>query len=193
MSGNYVSIIQQIAQIAIIVYGFHLFVEQRISMGAIIATMILSGKTLAPLAKMAQTLGRANNAYVARKNLIEFFSQQRRERFSNTGLQNVKQDVVIDVTNASVKLSVEGKPIFNNLSFSVKQGEKIAVIGKSGAGKTTLLRSLCGLLEPETGSIQINGDQASSIPRDEIFNTVGVVLQESWLFSGTLREFNPWL
>ena len=188
VSGNYVSIIQQIAQIAIIVYGFHLFVEQKISMGAIIATMILSGKTLAPLAKMAQTLGRANNAYVARKNLIEFFSQQRRERFSNTGLQSIKQDVVIDVTNASIKLSPESKPIFNNLTFSVKQGEKIAVIGKSGAGKTTLLRSLCGLLEPETGSVQINGDQASSIPRDEIFNTVGVVLQESWLFSGTLRE-----
>ena len=188
VSGNYVSIIQQIAQIAIIVYGFHLFVEQRISMGAIIATMILSGKTLAPLAKMAQTLGRANSAYVARKNLVEFFSQQRRERFSNTGLQSVKPDVLIDVTNASIKLSAEGKPIFNNLTFSVKQGERVAVIGKSGAGKTTLLRSLCGLLEPETGSVQINGDQASSIPRDEIFNTIGVVLQESWLFSGTLRE-----
>ena len=72
VSGNYVSIIQQIAQIAIIVYGFHLFVEQKISMGAIIATMILSGKTMGPLAKMAQTLGRANSAYVARKNLIEF-------------------------------------------------------------------------------------------------------------------------
>ena len=188
VSGNYVSIIQQIAQIAIIVYGFHLFVEQKISMGAIIVTMILSGKTMGPLAKMAQTLGRANSAYVARKNLIEFFSQQRRERFSNTGLQSVKPDVVIDVTNASIKLSVEGKPIFNNLTFNVKQGEKVAIIGKSGAGKTTLLRSVCGLLEPETGSIQINGDQASSIPRDEIFNTVGVVLQESWLFSGTLRE-----
>ena len=58
---NYVSIIQQLAQIAIIVFGFHLFVEQKISMGAIIATMILSGKTLGPLAKMAQTLGRANS------------------------------------------------------------------------------------------------------------------------------------
>ena len=187
VSGNYVSIIQQIAQIAIIVYGFHLFVEQKISMGAIIATMILSGKTMGPLAKMAQTLGRANSAYVARKNLIEF-SLNKDERFSNTGLQSVKPDVVIDVTNASIKLSVEGKPIFNNLTFNVKQGEKVAIIGKSGAGKTTLLRSVCGLLEPETGSVQINGDQASSIPRDEIFNTVGVVLQESWLFSGTLRE-----
>lgn len=188
VSGNYVSVIQQMAQIAIIVYGFHLFVEQKISMGAIIATMILSGKTLAPLAKMAQTLGRANSAYVARKNLIEFFSQKRRTRFSNIGLQHVKRDAVIDVSNASIKLSPESKPIFTNLSFQVKQGEKVAILGKSGAGKTTLLRSLCGLLEAETGSIQVNGDQASSIPRDEIFNTMGVVLQESWLFSGTLRE-----
>ena len=90
---NYVSIVQQIAQIAIIVYGFHLFVEQRISMGAIIATMILSGKTLGPLAKMAQTLGRANSAYVARNNLVEFFSQQRRERFSKVGLENVRKNL----------------------------------------------------------------------------------------------------
>ena len=61
-------------------------------------------------------------------------------------------------------------------------------IGRSGAGKTTILRTLCGLLEPETGSVQINGDQASSIPRDQLFKNVGVVLQESWLFSGTLRD-----
>ena len=185
---NYVSIIQQLAQIAIIVYGFHLFVEQRISMGAIIATMILSGKTLGPLAKMAQTLGRANSAYVARNNLVEFFSQQRRERFSKVGLENVQKNLAIDVQNASVKLSADSKPIFTNLSFGVNKGEKIAIIGRSGAGKTTILRTLCGLLEPETGSVQINGDQASSIPRDQLFKNVGVVLQESWLFSGTLRD-----
>jgi ATP-binding cassette subfamily C protein LapB len=185
---NYVSIIQQLAQIAIIVFGFHLFVDQKISMGAIIATMILSGKTLGPLAKLGQTLGKANSAYVARGNLIDFFSQQRRERFPKIGLQNVKQNIAIDVTNASIKLSEDGKPIFANLSFSVQQGERVAVIGKSGAGKTTLLRAICGLIEPETGSIQINGDQASSIPRDEIYKSMGVVLQESWLFSGTLRE-----
>ena len=137
---------------------------------------------------MELTLGRANSAYVARKNLVDFFSQPRRERFSKTGLENVKQNIAVDVTNASIKLSPESKPIFTNLTFNVKRGEKVAVIGKSGAGKTTLLRALCGLLEPETGSIQINGDQASSIPRDEIFTNMGVVLQESWLFSGTLRE-----
>jgi len=165
-----------------------LFVDQRISMGAIIATMILSGKTLGPLAKMAQTLGRANSAYVARNNLVEFFSQQRRERFSKVGLENIHKNLAIDVQNASVKLSADSKPIFTNLSFGVNKGEKIAIIGRSGAGKTTILRALCGLLEPETGSVQINGDQASSIPRDQLFKNVGVVLQESWLFSGTLRD-----
>ena len=188
ISANFVNIVQQLAQIAIIVYGFHLFVEQKISMGAIIATLILSGKTLGPLAKMAQTLGRANGALVARRNLIEFFSQQRRERLSKVSLNNVKKGLAIDVQNLSVKLSFDSKPIFNNLSFNVKRGEKIAIIGRSGAGKTSLLRAVSGLLEPETGSVQINGNEVSSLPRDELFRNIGTVLQESWLFSGTLRE-----
>ena len=188
ISANFVSVVQQIAQIAIIVFGFHLFVEQKISMGAIIATLILSGKTLGPLAKMAQTLGRANSAYVARNNLVEFFSQQRRERFSKIALERVNKNAVIDIRNASIKLSVDSKPIFTGLSFKVERGEKIAIIGRSGAGKTSLLRTISGLLEPETGSVQLNGDEASSIPRDELFKNVGIVFQESWLFAGTIRE-----
>lgn len=188
ISGNFVTIVQQIAQVAIIVYGFHLFVDQKISMGAIIATIILSGKTLGPLAKMAQTLGRANSAYVARNNLIEFFSQQRRERFSKVALESVNKGAVIDIRNASVKLSADSKPLFTSLTLTVEKGEKIAIIGRSGAGKTSLLRTISGLLEPETGSVQINGDEASSIPRDELFKNVGVVLQDSWLFAGTIRE-----
>ena len=137
-------------------------------MGAIIATLILSGKTLGPLAKMAQTLGRANSAYVARNNLVEFFSQQRRERFSKVALERVNKKAVIDIRNASIKLSADSKPIFTSLSFTVERGEKIAIIGRSGAGKTSLLRTISGLLEPETGSVQLNGDEASSIPRDEL-------------------------
>ena len=85
-------------------------------------------------------------------------------------------------------MSVEAKPIFNNLTFSVKQGERIAVIGKSGAGKQRCFEP-GGLLEPETGSVQINGDQASSIPRDD-FQFSWRCIQESWLFSGTCRELN---
>ena len=85
-------------------------------------------------------------------------------------------------------MSADNKPIFTNLSLGVERGEKIAIIGRSGAGKTSLLRTISGLLEPETGSVLIKGIEASSIPRDELFKDVGVVLQDSWLFAGTIRE-----
>ena len=85
-------------------------------------------------------------------------------------------------------MSADNKPIFTNLSLGVERGEKIAIIGRSGAGKTSLLRTISGLLEPETGSVLVNGNEASSIPRDELFKNVGVVLQDSWLFAGTIRE-----
>ena len=71
-NSNIIQIVQQIGQVAIIVYGFHLFIEQTITMGAIIAVVILSGRALAPLAKVAQTLGRANAAFVAYQNLKVF-------------------------------------------------------------------------------------------------------------------------
>ena len=77
INGNTITIIQQISQVAIIVYGFHLFADQVITMGAIIATVILSGRALGPLAKVVQTLGRANAAYVARGNLKRFLSAAR--------------------------------------------------------------------------------------------------------------------
>ena len=77
INGNTITIIQQISQVAIIVYGFHLFADQVITMGAIIATVILSGRALGPLAKVGQTLGRANAAFVARGNLKRFLSAAR--------------------------------------------------------------------------------------------------------------------
>ena len=72
LNGNIIAIVQQISQVAIIIFGFHLYKDQVITMGAIIGTVILSGRAIAPLAKMGQTLGRANAALTARKNLIEF-------------------------------------------------------------------------------------------------------------------------
>ena len=107
------------------------------------------------------------------------FLQQRRERFSNTGLQNVKQDVVIDVTNASVKLSVEANP--QQFVDSVKQGEKIAVIGKSVLADN-VASLIMWVVRAETGSIQINGDQASSIPKMKFLILLELFLK-SWLFS----------
>ncbi len=184
---NIINVIQQGSQVAVIVYGFHLFVSQDITMGAIIATVILSGRAIAPLAKVGQTLGRLNTALHARKNLIDFLTSPRLSPNEKEAISSVS-GAAIDIVNTTLNLSEFGRPIFNELSIKVNKGEKVAIVGRSGSGKTTLVKMMLGLLKPETGTVLINGKDIRQYSRTHLFQTVGAVFQDPWLFSGTLRE-----
>jgi ATP-binding cassette subfamily C protein LapB len=156
-------------------------------MGAIIATVILSGRAIAPLAKVGQTLGRANTALQARQNLMSFLSSEFPDyRDDNTGIAS--SDDSIDIVNVTLKLSDLGRPFFNDLNVKIKKGEKVAIVGRSGSGKSTLLKLCLGLLTPETGTVIVNGKDVREYKRSGLFQTVGTVFQDPWLFSGTLRE-----
>ena len=184
---NIINVIQQGSQVAVIVYGFHLFVSQDITMGAIIATVILSGRAIAPLAKVGQTLGRLNTALHARKNLIDFLTSPRLSPNEKEAINSVSS-AAIDIVNTTLNLSEFGRPIFNELSIKINKGEKVAIVGRSGSGKTTLVKMMLGLLKPETGTVLINGKDIRQYSRTHLFQTVGAVFQDPWLFSGTLRE-----
>ena len=188
INGNTITIIQQVAQVAIIVYGFHLFSDQVITMGAIIATVILSGRALGPLAKVGQTLGRANAAYVARGNLKRFLSAQRMQTNATTSIISNTNSNAIEISNVTLRLSEMGRPLFNEFNLVIKQGEKVAIVGRTGAGKTSLVKLIVGLLAPETGTVMINGADIRQFSRADLFRTVGTVFQDPWLFSGTLRD-----
>jgi ATP-binding cassette subfamily C protein LapB len=188
LNGNTITIVQQVAQVAIIVYGFHLFVDQVITMGAIIATVILSGRALAPLAKVGQTLGRANAAYVARGNLKRFLSAPRMHNDDTISIIKNKESNAVEISNATLRLSEMGRPLFNGLNLSIKKGEKVAIVGRTGSGKTSLVKLIIGLLTPETGTVMINGSDIRQYARADLFRTVGTVFQDPWLFSGTLRD-----
>ena len=184
---NIINVIQQGSQVAVIVYGFHLFVSQDITMGAIIATVILSGRAIAPLAKVGQTLGRLNTALHARKNLIDFLTSPRLYLHEKDTVNSVS-GAAIDIVNTTLNLSDFGRPIFNELSIKINKGEKVAIVGRSGSGKTTLVKLMLGLVNPETGTILINGKDIRQYSRKHLFQTLGAVFQDPWLFSGTLRE-----
>ena len=187
-NSNIIQIVQQIGQVAIIVYGFHLFIEQIITMGAIIAVVILSGRALAPLAKVAQTLGRANAAYVAYQNLKSFLSAPRMATVEQSDSINISSGKEIEISNVTLRLSESAPPLFTGLNLSIKRGVKVAVIGKTGSGKTSLVKLTLGLLRPETGVVMIRGTDARQFSRSELYRTAGTVFQEPWIFSGTLRE-----
>ena len=184
---NIIYLIQQLAQVAVIVYGFHLFVTQSITMGAIIATVILSGRTLSPLARVAQTLGRANTAIQARSNVKEFLLTAVPSYEEETNFPSSSEEA-IKIVNVTLKLSELGKPFFNNFDLSIPAGQKVAIVGRSGSGKSSLLKMTLGLNHPETGTVLIRGRDIRQYSRTTLFKTLGVTFQEPWLFSGTLRE-----
>lgn len=188
ISGNIVYVVQQFSQVGVIVFGFHLFINQDITMGAIIATMILSGKTLAPLAKLAQTLSRLNSALIARDNLKVFLSQRRKNTTEDSGLFDVSHKKGLQIDNVTLRLSDGAKPVFTQLSLSIEQGEKVAIIGKSGSGKTSLIKLMCGLNEPEIGTAFVDGVDATCIDRADVFKKIGVCFQDPWIFAGSIRD-----
>lgn len=187
-NAGFLQAIQQIAQVAIIVYGFHLFVDKQITMGAIIGTVILSGKALAPLAKLGQMLSRMGSARVARTNIINFLSLPRSFKTSNYQVFQDSDRSAFNVSNVTLRLNENAAPIFSNFNLQIKTGERVAIIGPTGAGKTTLSNLLSGLNAPETGAVHLNGADIRTVSRADFFKNVGVVFQEPWIFGGTLRE-----
>ena len=187
-NAGFMQAVQQIAQVAIIVYGFHLFIEQKITMGAIIATVILSGKAMAPLSRLGQTLSRMGAALVARKNIINFLTLPRNNTQGPSDAFGTFSDAEVEISNVTLRLDENAVPLFSNLNIKIGAGERVAIIGPTGAGKSTIINLISGLVLPEVGSVQIKGSDIRTINRADFFRNVGVVFQEPWLFAGSLRE-----
>lgn len=187
--GTIVSTVQQGVQVGVIVLGFHLFVSQTITMGAIIAAVILSGRAMGPVARLGQTLGRANSALISYQNLKNFLGIEREDLTRDHRMPSPDAVVpALELSNVTLRLSENGPPLFSQLNLTINVGERVAVIGRTGSGKTSLVQLLNGLISPETGAVLIGGMPVNSIPRSHIHHRIGTVFQQPWLFSGTLRD-----
>jgi len=187
-NAGFMQAVQQLAQVAIIVYGFHLFIEQQITMGAIIATVILSGKAMAPLSRLGQTLSRMGAALIARKNIINFLTLPRNNTGKSSDTFGTVSEAEVEISNVTLRLDEHSVPLFSNLNLKVLAGERVAIIGPTGAGKSTIINLISGLVTPEVGSVQIKGNDIRTLNRADFFRNIGVVFQEPWLFSGSLRD-----
>lgn len=184
---NFAGSVQQYAQVAAIFYGVYLVVEGTISQGALIGAVILGGRTMSPLSQLANTLSRINSAITAYRNLHKLIGKKE-PNSSSSPISRPKFTGSIEFKNVSYKFDGSTQPVINNLSFKISAGQKIAVVGKMGSGKSTLSRLIAGILQPTEGSILIDGVDVRQIDSSDIRKNIGVMLQDSWLFSGTIRE-----
>jgi ATP-binding cassette subfamily C protein LapB len=188
VTSNFSQTGQQLSQVGIVFYGVFLIAEGELSMGALVACVILSGRTLAPLGQITSLLGRFNHALTAYNNFGELMQEPVKEFERSSQLRLSKVDGAVTLTNASLTYPGQKEATLKNVNLRINAGEKVAVVGKIGSGKTSLLRLVSGLFDPSEGSIKIDNSDISHMHPDDLRQHVGVVLQFPLLFSGTLKE-----
>jgi len=185
---NFAASIQQYAQVAAIFFGVYLIVDGTITQGALIGAVILGGRTMSPLSQLANTLSRLNGALTAYRNLSKLIGKSHNSFANLSPISRASLSGEIEFKNVSFRFDEGTQPIIDNLSFKIPAGQKVALVGKMGSGKSTLSRLIAGIYAPTEGAILIDGVDVRQIDTADIKKNIGIMLQESWLFSGTVRE-----
>ena len=179
--------IQQSVSVGIIVWGVYLIFEGQITMGALIAASILSGRALAPLSSIAQATFRLQYVIKSLRSLNEMMELEGDKPKTVRSHLRVKA-AALKLSGVTFSYPDTQVPALQELSLNIAPGECIALLGRVGSGKTTLGKLLCGLIEPQQGTIRVDGFGLNQYDRAELRDGIGYLPQKCDLFTGTLRE-----
>ena len=177
--------------VVVCVVGAALAMDGKIEFGVIVAFMMYVRLFTQPLAQFAQAFQNLQRCAAAAERVFGFLEEPEMEDESGKSalLGTNGHEVKGDVEFSHVQFGYEpGKPIINDFSASVSAGQKVAIVGPTGAGKTTMVNLLMRFYEISGGSIAIDGVDTKSVPRWNVHDQFSMVLQDTWVFRGTVRE-----
>lgn len=183
-----VQFLQQIAMVAIVVLGVYLIADQNLTLGGLIACVILNGRALAPLSQVASLLVSYDHAEATLKSLDEVMKLPVEREHDKRYLHRPIFDGDIQFKNVTFSYPEQPAPALENISISIQAGEKVGIIGRIGSGKSTLAKLLIRLYDPSTGSVLVDGFDAQQLDPADLRSNVGYVAQDAKLFFGTVRE-----
>lgn len=174
------------AQIMIVaIVGTYRAATGQISLGTLNVFVVYEGMLLWPVRQMGRILTDMGKAQVALGRINEILHQEEENLEQNPEKPNLSGEIKFN----NVEFEYEpNKKVLDGISFNVKPGQTVAILGKTGSGKTTLMNLLPRLYDYTTGSIKINGIELKDISKKWIRKNVGIVLQEAFLFSKTIQE-----
>lgn len=180
--------VQQATTVLLMLWGAHLVGEGVISMGAIIATVMLTGRTLMPISVLSNLAMRFQTARSAMQSLNKVMSAPVERDPSRTYMQASGWKTEIECRNASFKYKPNLPPAIEALDLTIAAGERVAILGRMGSGKSTLLRLLVGLYTPTGGDVTIDGVDVRQIDPSDLRSRMALVTQEPRLMYGSLRD-----
>ncbi len=185
LTGPAMNFISNFAYVLIAVLGAIFALQKTIAVGDILAFFQYIENFTRPIQQITRVMNLVQTAMAATERIFEFLALDDEENPSAKQITEIKDS--IEFENVSFGY-VPNEKIINDLSFHVKKGEKIAIIGETGAGKTTIVKLLMRFYDVNRGSIKIDGTDIEEYDKDSLRSLVGMVLQDSWLFSDTIAN-----
>lgn len=175
--------------VAICIVGALLTMNDYISFGVIVAFMTYVRLFTSPLSQIAQAMTSMQSTAAASERVFEILDEE--EMIEEQKLEALDKEQVkgnIEFCNVVFKYDGNDKPTINNFSAVAKAGQKVAIVGPTGAGKTTMVNLLMKFYEINSGDIKIDGVSTKKLTRENIHELFTMVLQDAWLFNGTVKE-----
>jgi ATP-binding cassette subfamily C protein LapB len=187
-ANNFVHFVQQIVTVVVIVWGAYLIGEGRLSMGALIGVVILSGRAVSPLAQVVGLAVRYQHAKTSLEVLNGLMAQPTDRNSQQNYLSRSRFEGALRLENIGFSYPQQKLLALDGLNLNIAAGDKIAILGRIGSGKSTLLRVLSGLYLPTEGSVYADNIDLRQIDPADVHHNIGLISQDCKLFYGTLRE-----
>ena len=185
---NMASICQQVISVGLVVGGFYLFNEGHITMGAIIAIVMLAGRAMSPIGQFAFLVTRARQSMTTLASLQRMMEATDERQVAARSIVPEIRVGQVDLKSTCFRYPGASVDSLSDVNLSIKPGERIAIIGRVASGKSTLGRLLCGLYAPTDGEMLVDGLDSRQYHPHQLRDEFRFVGQDAELFSGTVRD-----
>ena len=186
--GRVTGFMQQMSTVVIILAGVYLIQDGSLTMGGLIATVMLSQRAIGPTGQFANLTASYEQTKTALSSLNDLMDQEVERPQDKQFIQHALIEGAIEFIDVVFTYPDESKPALNGVSFKIKAGEKIGIIGRIGSGKSTIEKLILAFYRPDSGSILIDGIDITQLDPAELRRNINYVPQDVILFSGDVRE-----
>ena len=188
VAGSIGMFLQQIFTLAILWTGAVYVMAHEITVGELIAFQMMAGQLIAPVMRLISMWQYFQQTRVSMERLGDIMNEEREPAFNpgRTTLPNIKGQIALE--HVSFRYTEEGGNVLENFGVSIGAGMKVGIVGRSGSGKSTLTKLIQRLYLPDSGRIMIDGVDIAQVEPAWLRRQIGVVLQDSMLFGGTIEE-----
>ncbi|MGH6917726.1 MAG: type I secretion system permease/ATPase, partial [Geminicoccaceae bacterium] len=185
---NFSALAQNLVTVGVVIFGVYRIADGEMTVGALVACTIITSRAMAPLAQVAGILTRYHQARAAFDALDQVMALPNERPADARFLHRPVVRGAVAFQNVTFRYPGEKQAALEQLSFAIGPGERVGLIGRIGSGKTTVEKLVLGLYEPDQGAVLLDGTDLRQIDPADLRRHVGCVLQDVFLFRGTIRD-----